>query len=129
VAEQALGDVSAEAPSTPPLAVAKQADRFQVVLHVEQADEGQAVLASSGRRVPAETSRRLACDASVVEMTHDVEGRVLDVGRKRRTIPPAIRRRSSTGTGSAGFPAARAATATRITWSTGRTGAGRSSTT
>jgi hypothetical protein len=92
VAEQALGDVSAETPSTPRRAVAKQADRFQVVLHVEQADEGQAVLASSGRRVPAETWRRLACGASVVEMTHDVEGRVLDVGRKRRTIPPAIRR-------------------------------------
>jgi hypothetical protein len=38
VAVQALGDVSAEMPSTPRRAVAKQADRFQVVLHVEQAD-------------------------------------------------------------------------------------------
>ncbi|HUP53508.1 MAG TPA: hypothetical protein VM198_13590 [Longimicrobiales bacterium] len=35
VAEQALVGVSAETPSTPRRAVAKQADRFQVVLHVE----------------------------------------------------------------------------------------------
>jgi hypothetical protein len=39
-----------------------------------------------------ETSRRLACDSSLVLMTHDEEGRVLDVGRKRRTVPPALRR-------------------------------------
>ncbi len=42
--------------------------------------------------VSAETSERLACDASVVVMRHDGEGRVLDVGRRRRTIPPHIRR-------------------------------------
>ena len=42
--------------------------------------------------VSTETSRRLACDASVVEMPHDADGAVLDVGRKTRTIPPAIRR-------------------------------------
>jgi 5-methylcytosine-specific restriction endonuclease McrA len=83
-----------------------RADRFQVVLHVEAAalmhgsassdraghTSGHAVLADSGVGVPAGTSRRLACDASVVLMTHDQEGRVLTVGRKRRTVPPAIRR-------------------------------------
>ena len=42
--------------------------------------------------VSAETSRRLACDAAVVVMHHDASGTVLDVGRKTRTIPPAIRR-------------------------------------
>ena len=45
-----------------------------------------------GPHVSAETARRLACDASVVVMTHDREGNVLDVGRKRRTPPPALRR-------------------------------------
>ncbi len=40
----------------------------------------------------AGTSRRLACDSSTVLMTHDEEGRVLGVGRKRRTVPPALRR-------------------------------------
>jgi hypothetical protein len=45
-----------------------------------------------GTRVSAETSRRLACDASAGEVRHDGDGRILDVGRRRRTIPPAIRR-------------------------------------
>ena len=43
-------------------------------------------------RVSAETSRRLACDASLVHMRHDAKGEVLDVSRKTRTIPPSIRR-------------------------------------
>ena len=42
--------------------------------------------------VSAETSRRLACDASLVVMRHAPDGSVLDVGRKTRTIPAAIRR-------------------------------------
>jgi hypothetical protein len=42
--------------------------------------------------VSAETSRRLSCDASVVQMRHDVGEAVPDVGRKTRSIPPAIRR-------------------------------------
>ena len=40
----------------------------------------------------AETSRRLACDASRVVMRHDGEGRVLEIGARTRTIPPALRR-------------------------------------
>ena len=72
-------------------------DRYQVVVHVdeevlsEQGDAGQAAL-EDGVRVSAGTSRRIACDASTVVMRHDRDGRVLDVGRKTRTIPPAIRR-------------------------------------
>ena len=42
--------------------------------------------------VPAETSRRLACDASVVHWQETAEGDPLTVGRRTRTIPPAIRR-------------------------------------
>jgi hypothetical protein len=45
-----------------------------------------------GTRVSAETSRRFACDAGRVVMTHDSEGKILDVGRRRRTSPTAIRR-------------------------------------
>ena len=41
---------------------------------------------------PAGTSRRLACDTATVVMRHHADGTVLDVGRKTRTIPPAIRR-------------------------------------
>jgi hypothetical protein len=40
----------------------------------------------------AETARRLACDAALVTVLEDDAGNVLNVGRKTRTIPPAIRR-------------------------------------
>lgn len=52
---------------------------------------GQSVL-EDGIRVSAETSQRLACDASLVVMRHDAEGRLLEVGARTRTIPPALRR-------------------------------------
>ena len=72
-------------------------ERYQVVVHVDAAvladpeQPGQSVLAE-GSHVSAETSRRLACDASRVVMRHDLEGRVLEVGARTRTIPPALRR-------------------------------------
>ena len=54
---------------------------------------GQAALEEGGGiRVSAETSRRLACDAGKVLMHHDAAGTILDVGRKTRTISPALRR-------------------------------------
>ena len=74
-----------------------RAERYQVVLHVEAAtlratgEPGRSEL-EDGTRVAAETSRRVACDASVVEVRHAPDGSVLDVGRRTRTIPPAIRR-------------------------------------
>jgi hypothetical protein len=85
-------------------------DRYQVVIHVDAealapaaasgeenraraCEGGQAALEDpDGRYVSAETSRRLACDAATVVMQHAPDGTVLDVGRKTRTIPPAIRR-------------------------------------
>jgi hypothetical protein len=73
------------------------ADRYQVVVHVDApvlADPdapGQSVL-EDGVHVSAGTSERLACDASRVVMRHDGAGHVLDVGRRTRTISPALRR-------------------------------------
>jgi 5-methylcytosine-specific restriction endonuclease McrA len=72
-------------------------ERYQVVVHVDAAvladpeQPGQSVL-EEGSHVPAETSRRLACDASRVVMRHDDEGRIVEVGARTRTIPPALRR-------------------------------------
>ena len=40
----------------------------------------------------AETSQRLACDASRVEMRHDADGAIVEVGPRTRTIPTALRR-------------------------------------
>ncbi len=72
-------------------------ERYQVVVHVDAAvladpaQPGQSVLEEAGH-VSAETSRRLACDASRVVMRHDQEGRLVEVGARTRTIPPALRR-------------------------------------
>jgi hypothetical protein len=72
-------------------------ERYQVVVHVDAAvladpaRPGQSVL-EEGSHVSAETSRRLACDASRVVMRHDEDGRVVEVGARTRTIPPALRR-------------------------------------
>ena len=72
-------------------------ERYQVVVHVDAAvladpdQSGQSVL-EDGAHVPAETARRLACDASRVVMRHDDDGRVVEIGARTRTIPPALRR-------------------------------------
>ena len=55
--------------------------------------------------VSAETSRRLACDASRVVMRHDGDGRVVEVGARTRTIPPALRRALQHRDRSCRFPA------------------------
>jgi len=72
-------------------------ERYQVVVHVDAAvladpdQAGRSVLEDGGH-VPAGTSQRLACDASRVVMRHDRDGRVVEVGARTRTIPPALRR-------------------------------------
>jgi 5-methylcytosine-specific restriction endonuclease McrA len=72
-------------------------ERYQVVIHVDAAvledreHEGQTAL-EGGIRISAEISQRLACDASRVVMRHDPDGRVVEVGARTRTIPPALRR-------------------------------------
>ena len=45
-----------------------------------------------GDGISAEVCRRLLCDAGVVPVLEDAAGRAIDVGRKTRTIPPALRR-------------------------------------
>lgn len=101
----------AEAALATDLDTASAGDRYQVVVHVSAdapetgddvcgrtdpksfREEMSMVDTDSGPlHVSAETSRRLACDASVVRMVHDPDGGVLDVGRKTRSAPSAIRR-------------------------------------
>ena len=71
-------------------------ERYQVVVHVDadvlaDADApGQSVM-EGGTRVSAETSQRLACDARRVVMSHDADGRTIEVGARTRTVPPALR--------------------------------------
>jgi hypothetical protein len=72
------------------------ADRYQVVVHVDaetlrDSTAGRCEI-EHGPAVAAETARRLTCDASLVTVTENERGDALDVGRKTRSIPPAIRR-------------------------------------
>lgn len=82
-------------------------DRFQVVVHVDAgalADEpdGRAEVEGAGP-VSAETARRLCCDAALVRLTEQ-EGAPLSVGRKTRSIPPALRRAMRARDGGCRFP-------------------------
>jgi hypothetical protein len=72
------------------------ADRYQVVVHVDaetlrESTAGRCEI-EHGPSLAAETARRLACDASLITVTENEQGEPLDVGRKTRSIPPAIRR-------------------------------------
>jgi hypothetical protein len=90
------------------------ADRYQVVLHVtaETLDSVQTAPTPAeplrhlhdGPHVTAETSRRIACDASIVRLVADEDGEPLSIGRKSRTIPPAIRRALRARDGGCRFP-------------------------
>ncbi len=70
------------------------ADRYQVVVHVsaETLPTPPVSHIENGHHVSAETSRRLACDCSVLGLVEDADGEPLSIGRKSRSIPPAMRR-------------------------------------
>jgi hypothetical protein len=71
-------------------------ERFQVMVHVDQdplAPDG--VLAGTlddGTRVSAETLRRVACDCGLLAQGGHGELSTVSIGRRSRSIPPAIRR-------------------------------------
>jgi hypothetical protein len=71
-------------------------ERYQVVVHVDADalvnDDGEGGCAlEDGPALAPETARRLACDASVLALS-ERHGKAVRVGRKTRTIPPALRR-------------------------------------
>jgi len=82
-------------------------ERYQVVVHVDaqtlaQDADGRCELAD-GRPLAAETARRLSCDGSLVEL-QERSGKLLSLGRKRRTISPALRRALATRDRGCRFP-------------------------
>ena len=74
-------------------------ERYQVVVHVdigalsgtEDTAPSQVCGLEHGEVLDPETARRLACDAGVVSILQR-GGRPLSVGRKTRSVPPALRR-------------------------------------
>jgi len=67
------------------------ADRYQVVVHVGAGPARDPHL-EDGPHVPAGTSRRIACDSSLVTIKEDKTGEPISIGRRSRTIPPPMRR-------------------------------------
>ncbi len=102
------------------------ADRFQVVVHIDQAslasdeehggdsdsDRGrgrakqmqQHCELEHGPGLALDTARRLACDATVVGLIENGDGHPLNVGRRTRSIPPALRRALASRDGGCRFP-------------------------
>ena len=108
------------------------ADRYQLVVHVDQrvlatgsiheqlpaprsrcGDEAHEQQRHSGpgrcelddeRALALETVRRLGCDCSLVGIVEDDDGEPLSVGRKTRSIPPALQRALKARDGGCRFP-------------------------
>ena len=82
---------------------AKPVPNYEIMVHLDQdvlaADGDWAATLDDGSRVSAETFRRLACDTALVTTATTnmpgagkASGAALDIGRRTRSIPPAIRR-------------------------------------
>jgi hypothetical protein len=84
------------------------AERYQVVVHVTAetlaADETGRCELDNGQRLAPDTARRIACDSSLLRITEDEAGNPLDIGRKTRAVPPALRRALLTRDGGCRFP-------------------------
>ena len=84
-------------------------ERHQVVVHVDAAvladatADGRSEI-EHGPPIAVETVKRLLCDGAIVPMTEDPDGNPLDVGRKTRAIPPALRRALLSRDGGCRFP-------------------------
>jgi hypothetical protein len=78
------------------------ADRYQVVVHVDQAvltdeikacaDEPHRSELDVGPALALDTVRRLGCDCTLVGIVEGKDGEPLNIGRKTRAIPEPIRR-------------------------------------
>jgi hypothetical protein len=84
------------------------AERYQVVVQVSAetlcADETGRCELENGPRLALDTVRRIACDATLLRITEDKAGNPLDIGRKTRAVPPALRRALKTRDGGCRFP-------------------------
>jgi hypothetical protein len=90
------------------------AERYQVIVYVDEAilpaepaaadDEPHRCELDAGPAVAVDTARRLCCDGTIVKLLETPAGEPLDLGRKTRTIPPALRRALQARDGGCRFP-------------------------
>jgi hypothetical protein len=111
LAEESLrGDAPERAPvdvlvTTSRAALARPADRVSAETSPEASGSPlREIPLLEDEPVSAETARRLSCDAGLVEVVTDDRGTPLDVGRKRRTVHPALRRALTLRDGGCAFP-------------------------
>lgn len=72
------------------------ADRHEIVVHVAaetlRSRAAGCCEIEHGPSIPADTARRLSCDASLFSLIEDADGEPLNVGRKTRNISAPLRR-------------------------------------
>ncbi len=76
-------------------------DAYQIVVHVD----GEALTEGEGRSdLPVESVKRLSCDGSIVRMVDGRDGEPLNVGRRQRAVPAALKRALWARDGGCAFP-------------------------
>ena len=94
------------AANTSDLTGLKASERCQLVMHVHTV--ASALVNKNthldGQWLAPDAAKRLACDASLVVVSEDDKGNVLDIGRRSRVIPPAMSRALSIRDGGCQFP-------------------------
>jgi hypothetical protein len=72
------------------------ADRYQVVVHIDAATlndhQGGRCEIEHGPSISAHAARQITCDSGIVHLVENDDGEPLNIGRKTRSIPPALRR-------------------------------------
>jgi hypothetical protein len=106
--------VVASADGIPQLRGLKGSERCQIMLHVDintlRQHGGAGCLAhphcdlDDKHWVSPQTAKRLSCDASLITVLEDEQGRVLNIGRKSRTVPAHIGRALSLRDKTCRFP-------------------------
>ncbi len=90
----------------------QSADRYLLTVHAPiaalplraQVDPSDPPRVEQGPVLAQETIRRIGCDAALVRILESGDGEPLDVGRKTRLIPPAMRRALMRRDGGCRFP-------------------------
>jgi hypothetical protein len=106
IAQQALGSRDH--------AIGSVADRYQVVVHIDEAaltepdtsdtEQLQRCEVEGGPSLAIDTAKRLACGGALVGIVESRDGDPLDVGRRTRAIMPALKRALETRDGGCRFP-------------------------
>jgi len=68
------------------------ADQYQIVIHVDESALTDNPKPGARADLPVESVRRLSCDGTLIPILSDANGLPLNIGRKRRTLPTAIKR-------------------------------------